>query len=287
MQTFRERLPVPALRGLVACVWVQEVGPGSPPYLHRTVPNGSTEVVYTLGSAPRIVGPQTGPSEVLVVPGTVAAGLRLRPGAAHALHAMPTSELVDLEVEASEIWGRSARALGESLAAAPSPEAAAALLEHHVLRRTRGHAPLDSLALEAVARLLRRPAGVRSLAASLSISERQLRRRVQAAVGLAPKPLERMFRFQRFLALVHADDGAQQSLGRLALEAGYADQSHLTREAVRLTGRTPATVLRHAECDCRGAHDHSASYGVFLAGARPIRSRRLSGRHLASEASWR
>lgn len=287
MQTFRERLPVPALRRLVACVWVQEVGQGSPPYLHRTVPNGSTELVCTVGSAPRIVGPQTRPTEVLVAPGTIAVGLRLRPGAAQALHAMPASELVDLEVDASEIWGGSARALGESLAAAASPEAAAALLEDEVLRRTRGHAPLDPLALEAVARLLHPPAGVRSLAASLQISERQLRRRVQAAVGVGPKPLERMFRFQRFLALVHAHDDAQQSLGRLALEAGYADQSHLTREAARLTGRTPATVLRHAECDCHGAHDHSASYGVFLAGARPIRSRPLSGRRLVSEASWR
>jgi AraC-like DNA-binding protein len=262
-QTFRERLPASPLRGLVSCVWVQQVGQSSPPYLHRTIPNGSTELVCPLGSTISIVGPQTGPTEESVTPGTVTIGLRLRPGVAQALLGLPASELVDLQVEASEIWGRSARTLDDRLAAATSPQAATALLEQELLRQAHNHAPLDPLALEAVPRLLRRGTSIRSLAGSLYISERQLRRRLEAAVGIAPKPLQRVFRFQRFLALVQAGD-TQPNLGRLAREAGYADQSHLSREAVRLAGRTPGTLLQHADKDCRCAHDHSASYRAFL-----------------------
>jgi len=262
-QTFRERLAAPPLRRLLSCVWVQRIGQGSPPYLHRTIPNGSTELVCTLGATTTIVGPQTGPTEELVTPGTVTIGLRLRPGVAQALLGLPASELVDLQVEAGEIWGRSARTLDDRLAAASSPQAATALLEQELLRRARDRAALDPLALEAVLRLLHRGTSVRSLADSLYISERQLRRRLETAVGIAPKPLQRVFRFQRFLALVQADD-TPPNLGRLAREAGYADQSHLSREAVRLAGRTPGTVLQHADQDCRCAHDHTASYRAFL-----------------------
>jgi methylphosphotriester-DNA--protein-cysteine methyltransferase len=60
---------------------------------------------------------------------------------------------------------------------------------------------LDVLVREAVHRLM--PGGtddVSSLTSSLSISERQLRRRCQAATGLGPKELQRMLRFQGFLA---------------------------------------------------------------------------------------
>jgi AraC-like DNA-binding protein len=263
-QTFRERPPTSHLRGLVSCVWIQQVGQASPPYLHRTIPNGSTELVCTLGSLPTIAGPQMGPTEQVVAPGTVTIGVRFRPAVAPALLALPASELVDLEVDAGEIWGRSANALAESLAATSSPQAAAVALERELIRRTRDRAPLDPLATEAVTRLLRRQGGVRSLARSLYISERQLRRRFEAAVGVAPKALERMFRFQRFLALMHADDEPRPSLGRLAREAGYADQAHLTREAVRLAGRTPGTLLQHADHDCRCAHDHTASFRAFL-----------------------
>ena len=34
-----------------------------------------------------------------------------------------------------------------------------------------------------------------------------------------------------------------RDLARLALDAGYADQAHLTREARRLSGRTPAELV--------------------------------------------
>jgi AraC-like DNA-binding protein len=96
------------------------------------------------------------------------------------------------------------------------------------------------------------------------MSERQLRRRCLAAVGLPPKLLQRMLRFQGFLALAHARGLARADLSALAAEAGYADQPHLTRECVRLAGRPPVAVLREAEQHCRGFHDHAASYAPLL-----------------------
>jgi AraC-like DNA-binding protein len=67
-----------------------------------------------------------------------------------------------------------------------------------------------------------------------------LQRRLLAAVGHAPKPLQRILRLQRALALGRA---AGWDAASLALDAGYADQAHMTREFKALAGSTPARLL--------------------------------------------
>ena len=50
-----------------------------------------------------------------------------------------------------------------------------------------------------------------------------------------------MLRLRRFLAL--AESGPSADLARVAAEAGYADQPHLTRECAELAGLPPAALL--------------------------------------------
>src|SRR5512132_1269076 len=68
---------------------------GTRAYRHRTIPNGSAEFVCTVGSIPKLFGPQTRPTEELLSPGPMAVGVRFRPGAAPPLLAAPASELLD------------------------------------------------------------------------------------------------------------------------------------------------------------------------------------------------
>jgi AraC-like DNA-binding protein len=267
-QTFRERVPSPWLRRYITCVWVQEILPGSPPYTHRTVPNGGAEIVCELGGMAQIVGPQAGPTADVLPPGTTVVGVRISLGSAPTVLGVPASALVDLVVSADELWDASAVELSERIAGAQSPSAAAALLEAAVAARLVQKPELDPVASETVRQILSgRMDGVRSLALSMHISERQLRRRCEAAIGVTPKVLERMVRFQGFLALAGKSDHPTSELGRLALEAGYADQAHLTRESRRLAGRSPLTVLLEAQRHCGAAHDHAASYEPMLRGA--------------------
>jgi len=75
------------------------------------------------------------------------------------------------------------------------------------------------------------------------LSSRQLQRRFSAAVGYGPKTFYRIFRLQRVLALARKPQLFDGNLPLLALETGYADQAHMTRELQRLAGRPPTALL--------------------------------------------
>jgi AraC-like DNA-binding protein len=264
-QTYRERPPAAELRRHLTCAWVQRVAPGNGPYEHHTIPNASVELFCELGSVPQVTGPQSGPLVQFNPPGSVVVGVRFRPGAASSVLGLPASELLDLSVGLGELWGEAADRLGEELSASTSPGDAAALLERAVLERTRAGGGPDPLVTGAVELLLPgRTTEVASLASSLYISERQLRRRCLAEVGLGPKVVHRILRFQGFLALAHARGLGAADVAELAADAGYADQPHLTRESMRLSGKPPRALLDDADRNCRGLHDHSPSFVPLL-----------------------
>ncbi len=81
---------------------------------------------------------------------------------------------------------------------------------------------------------------VRTMAAQVGLSERQLRRVTQDMTGLTPKQIHRILRMQQALHdLLHADSPLP--------EADYYDDSHRIRELKSLTGLTPGEIRRMAE----------------------------------------
>lgn len=234
---YRELPPPPDLAESVACVWTSVSRGGV------ILPDGCVDIVWR-GDRLIVAGPATKAAGAGLPAGVPVSGVRFRLGAAGAALGMPAVELADLSVDAEEVLGAGA---SERVAEGGLP----ALLEL-VRERLRPLDPLDRAAALAMAHPDTR---VAALGSELGVSERQLRRRFLDAVGYGPKTLGRVLRFQRFLELAAAgrDDRAGGGLGaagrdaaglaRLALDAGYADQAHLTREARRLSGRTPAELV--------------------------------------------
>jgi AraC-like DNA-binding protein len=262
VQSYRERLPGPELASRVASVWLLEVGAEGAAYEHRTAPNGSVEISYALGSdRVEVSGPQRGPLAARVEPGTTVIGIRFRPGAAASILSLPASELVDLRVDLDRLWDSSVALLAERLSDAGAPESALRLLEDEIVHRLVDATDPDPLVTAAVGRLQPwRSRSVGDLASDLDISPRQLHRRFITALGFGPKTLERILRFQGFLALVQGQGERHVGLARLAQQAGYADQAHLTREGAALTGVTPRAFLEETWSSCGPNHDHEASY---------------------------
>ncbi len=80
---------------------------------------------------------------------------------------------------------------------------------------------------------------VTRMAESLGLSRRHLTDRFVATVGLGPKTVARMARFQSALAMA----GNNTEWADVAAACGYADQAHLTREFAEFAGTTPARWL--------------------------------------------
>lgn len=153
VQSFRERLPLPELHPYVTSVWIQHVPRNAAIYRHRTAPNGSAELICQPGHVPVLIGPQTGPGEQLVAPGTVTIGVRLRPGALNAVIGIPASELVDHSVPLDDLCGPRAVATGEAIADARSMAGAAGAIEAGVLALLTDDSLPDPAVAEAVRRL--------------------------------------------------------------------------------------------------------------------------------------
>lgn len=229
---YREYRPPVGLEPLVACVWEN----GAMRHrLQRVVPDGCVDLVWLGGAQLMVVGADTGPwlAGPVEVP---ACGVRLRPGAAGAVLGLPASEVRDRRVPAESVWADVAVRIGEALAQADAPRRLG-LLTEMVLRR--GSAP-DRLVVAAARRLAAADARVSTVAADLGVSERQLHRRLLAAVGYGPKTLARVARLRRLIAL--SDD----SLAIRAVNAGYASQAHMSDEVRRLTGTTAVRFLEDA-----------------------------------------
>ena len=268
MESYVERPPLPGLAAVVRTVWIQRTGAAA--YVQRHLPTGGVEIHFPIGGDPQLVGPLTGP-EIEVIPAhTTIVGVRFQPGTAPPL---PTvlDDLVDQRLGLAELWGGLVDRLVEGMARAGTPERALMFLQAHLLREFRRAAHVDRLVGEAVRALMPwHPVNIDTLATHLALSASQLRRRCLHAVGVSPKVLQRTLRFQGFLALAQAGAtptgrrGADGTAG-LAIYAGYADQAHLSRECLRLTGLTPRQLLGGTVDRCSCGHDHSASYKPFLA----------------------
>jgi AraC-like DNA-binding protein len=227
--------PPAAMRGALACLWVRVPEPDGGERPRAVLPDACVDIVWTAGLGAVLAGPDTGPAPADAERRSVIVGARFAPGAGGAALGMPLAAIRDERVPLAELWP----ALDRELPADLDPRTALRRVGA-VAARLVATAPPDRAVHEAARRLADPRTRVERLAADLGLSDRQLRRRCDTAVGYGPKLLQRVLRFRRFLARADTD----ADLARLAAELGYADQAHLTRECTRLAGMPPAALIR-------------------------------------------
>lgn len=232
--------PPPAgLAHAVALTW--EGRPGWRRRL-RVLPDGCADLVWD-GRRLLVSAAQAGPLRVAVGEDGTSVGVRLRPGLAGTLIRCPASELDPGPVPLRLLRGPEIRPLEDRLRAADGPAARRRVLEHGAGRLLEAGPEPDVAVLEAARRLAEGPPGVERVAAAVGLTPRELRRRFHAQVGYGPKALERVLRFQRFVRRLEAIASGRSSLAGIAAWLGYADQAHLGRECLRLSGSTPGALV--------------------------------------------
>src|SRR4051794_13835835 len=241
VKTYIEVAPPKVLAPFVECFWVHRVDTPPTSDNRRLLPDGRLNMVWVaeIGTV-RVAGPM---QRFLMAPALdrmLALGARFWPGAASALLRADASELADSHVLLDAIDPRLTRRIDERLSAAPDVPSGLVAMADELARRLRDVPSPDAGVRAAVRALDLADATVADAAASAHVSERELQRRFVREVGYAPKTLHRVLRFQRFMDQLHLP---RVDLAGAAALAGYADQSHLSREARRIAGLSPRQLV--------------------------------------------
>jgi AraC-like DNA-binding protein len=256
------RTPDPRLSGLVSD-YQGYVERGSPPPLRQQVPTTFLPLIVNFGSpwgigdsedgAPTAYGSflaglgerssyvrATGPATCIQV--------NLTPLAAHMFLGLPMYELANRVVTLGDVLPRRARQLTERLEDAPTWEERFELLDD-VFSARLAEARTPSRDVAWAWTMLERTNGTAPIGwicDKLGRSRRHLAVRFREQIGLTPKTVARILRFERAVALLTRGD---VPLAELAFECGYYDQAHLNRDFREFAGKPPSAFARRIAPD--------------------------------------
>jgi AraC-like DNA-binding protein len=256
---YGEFAPPVALRPYVTCFWrlrtsatLREAPPPEP-----VLPDGCVELVLHLGepfarcddeaSARRqpkqlLAGQIT--TAIVLQPTTTMDvwGIRFHPWASGAFLGVPSVELRNQVLSLDDLSASLADAL-TAVADHQGDDAQLAFLVRVLSSHVASVAVPDVRLSRVVAHVVARNVdySVRGLAKELGLGARRVDAMFRGHVGLSPKQLLRIFRFQRALGLRRAKPSV--SWATIALRAGYYDQAHLVREARAISGAAPTELL--------------------------------------------
>ncbi len=247
--------PSPVLSPFVAYFFVLEApapAPSEPPTSARVLPLPHAQLVFGYGdpSTERFLGSPAAPSPDYAITGFLSQIVEyacpgrlgvmmagLHPWGLRPFLRGEIPDLLDRNVPLGEVC-RGVPELERGLRAAGTTEERQGLVEAFLMRNLRQPA-LDQPIVEAVEQLVESVgrADLGELARGIGLSERQFRRRFQAAIGLPPRRFAQILRFQK--AIEALDQAAPPSMAALARDAGYYDQSHFINDFRAFTGLSP------------------------------------------------
>lgn len=251
------------------------------PTTHRGLPSPSLTLVFSLddpivtGTSPEhSAGPDAYRNEIVlgglhthpvyIAQPRVQAGIQLaiRPLAARALFGVPASELRQLTSEGADVLGRSADMLREQLSEMTTWPERLGVLTHYLRGRCAAaerQPPPRPEVVEAWKWIARhRGAGsMTGLARHVLLSPRQLSTVFRAEIGLTPKQVSRLMRFeyarQRMAQTIR--QGGLPDIASTAHICGYSDHSHLVRDFQQYVGVSPGRWLAEERRNIQaGAH---------------------------------
>jgi AraC-like DNA-binding protein len=168
--------------------------------------------------------------------------VNLAPAAAHMLFGVPLDTLAHRVVPLEDVLG--VPSLVERLHEAGTWASRFALLDAVLAKGLTDARPPTAGVVWAWRRLVETggkvPVG--ALAEELGWSRKRIVARFRAEIGLPPKAVARLLRFESARAL--AEREARPDWGRIAAECGYYDQSHLINDFRAVSGRTPETFFQ-------------------------------------------
>jgi AraC-like DNA-binding protein len=265
--SFLAYAPAPPLNRWIECLW--HVDLRVPYQRERILPMGVVELIINFGAPFRLyehdqsrfstqtqswlVGLQT--TYLLNEPQaeTHLIGVRFKPGGTAPFFRFSAETLHNAVVPLDALWGRFADQLRQRLYEAGTPSARFALLERLLLARLDDLPPHNDIMTYAVTQIQRGANSIQDLSDQIGVSHKHLITQFRRQVGITPKALARIYRFQRVLS--HIDPLRPVDWSALAHETLYYDQAHFNRDFAAFTGFTPTAYLAQRRASAESAAD--------------------------------
>lgn len=249
--------PQTSLARFIECFWTLESESNLPATAPETiVPDGCVELILNFSAPFRelkengieeqqpalfVVGQMTQPVAIAPTGPVQLLGIRFHPGGTAPFFPIPMHELTNQIIELNAIDPKLARKLigvaDNSASLSQKIAAVEACLADYASR-----SDTNSRLLRVAANAVRVGGRVTidQLADAAGISGRQLERRFRHEVGIAPKLLCRILRFQQVFRAVEKKSAGWAGV---AADCGYYDQAHLIRDFHEFARQTPAVFL--------------------------------------------
>ena len=228
-------------------------------------PNNEAEIFFNLGDCN--LGSGHDEKEVMKFSKTIISGLRserltVTPGGIfslagvrfnifgfYQLFKIPANEFTDRNFDGSSVWNREMSAMHEQLINAADTKERMELLENWIKAIIKKRDVHDALFWKKLTPQLNyTPLPLQDyLASAMGYSHKHIIQLFKEKCGLAPKMIQRVFRFNN--VLIKAVEQSCVNWTSLSHEGGYTDQSHFIREFKQFTGFTPLTLRKQRPKD--------------------------------------
>ena len=231
------------------------------PYVRQVLGGATREIARSNLDAQRLV-----PIRILQRGEVRTTGVRFRLGGLGPFVRQSLRALTNTTEAPEEVFGAEAGALEEALRHSQEIDPQARLLDDFFRARKR----IDA-SFEAFSRALsvsidsHGAASLADLARGADSSARQVERLFARHVGIPPKTLGRVLRFQHALRALMRDPGC--ALADVAASAGYFDQAHFIKDFRRLSGGVPRGYRGYFPPE--GPADFAPNVVVFLQDGAP------------------
>ncbi|MDH3529473.1 MAG: AraC family transcriptional regulator [Acidobacteriota bacterium] len=251
---YREVSPPADISHLAFCFFEFSIDRrGTEPIPYEVVPDGFISILFrrAAGSEERALLLARGLSlesfATTVMPGDVHWGFRISPASNRRILRCDPKSVPTRPLHGPHLLGHVTSALSPKLKSAKSYEHACDMFTWFLRNLEVPPGSIDGTISAAVEAIMKSRGDIRitDLALDVGVNKRLLERRFRREVGLTAKQYARVFRFRSTaISLIEEDN---LNWANRAAEMGFADQSHLIKEFVTLTGRTPKRFSANAE----------------------------------------
>ncbi len=251
-------VPEPPLNRYIICFWHAEL---QVPYTREKIlPTGTVELIINFGAPFKLVDKQDAKrftlqdqswlvglqTEYLInepLAETHMIGVRFRPGGAHGFFHCPAHQMHNQVLPMDALWGHFIEEARTRLYEASNLSSKFALLEHLLRSRLSVEKSGQGLINFAIKQLVNSQGAISiaTLCDKLAISQKHLSQQFKKFVGVPPKSLARIFRFQHVLNTI--DPTQSPNWVDIAHQCHFYDQSHFNRDFLAFTGLSPGEYL--------------------------------------------